>query len=49
MILRSSFRREPDLRQIATIALALEIGFVESASAYSVSAGEGLPEDCMTG
>jgi len=31
-------RQEPDLRQIATIALVLEMGLAESASAYSVRA-----------
>lgn len=47
MILRSSVRREPDLRQIATIDLALEMGFVRRASAYSLRSAEGLVDDCV--
>jgi hypothetical protein len=50
MMLQSSLQREPDLRQIATIALVLETGLAESASAYSVRASEGrLADDSMTG
>ena len=50
MMLRSSLRREPDLRQIATIALVLETGLAESTLAYLVRASGGrLADDSMTG
>jgi hypothetical protein len=49
IVLRSSVRREPDFRQMATIDLVLETGLVRRASAYSIISEEGITADWITG